>query len=219
MLISDLVMRRHAVGARAAFVVAFVLASIAASPAGAQDAAVPMPKSPTPELINGIIDSTRTDNPPRFCWENQIRDEDGNWADAGEHAIDLDSFRHGRLDFGPDFTETNIMLDWPYEGYHRLHRVPCPEPVGMRAAGGNEGYTYMHGIGGELYEARLDSMVRDPETRSHLLKVLDAQCHHSNGGADFLGGVSIGVGVGAEDHGHDEDHRRGPDGPAPTPGD
>jgi len=87
-----------------------------------------------PVLVNSIIDSSKTDNPPRFCWKFQVSDDGRNWLDTRiddpdwQEPLPLDLFTGGHLDFGSDFTETNIVASGPHGEPIRLHRVPCTEP-------------------------------------------------------------------------------------------
>jgi hypothetical protein len=87
-------------------------------------------------LVESIVDSSKTDNPQRFCWVLQTIDPDDGSV-HGEVSINnhqdaniLDSFKSGTLTFGDGAnfpSETNI--DAPHkanEDFYRLHRVACP---------------------------------------------------------------------------------------------
>jgi len=170
-------------------------------------------------LVDSIITSTKTDKPPRFCWVSQYistsGDNKGEWVDRYEDSAQryLEDFRGGHLDFGPNFDETNIVVDhWGLDhGKIRLHRVPCPPPEHSMRRGDP--------VGDELLAARLDALVDDPETRAQLTRLLGH--HHDDGLLDHVTiGVGIGVGGGHDDRGghHGGDRRDRPAGTA-APGD
>lgn len=173
---------------RAALLLGVVALTGAAAPAAAQTV-----------LVNSIIDSTKTDNPPRFCWNQQYVNDKGEWVDALPGS--LDDFRNGHLDFGPNFDETNIVVDhWGIaQRPIRLQRIKCPPPAppehGMMPGG--------TGLDGEMLAVRLEALIDDPDTRAQL-EALDK--HRRHGG--LFDNVSVGIGVGVEagggDHGHDD---------------
>ncbi len=170
---------------RAALLLGVVALTGAAAPAAAQTV-----------LVNSIIDSTKTDNPQRFCWNRQYVNDRGEWTDGG--AMNLDNFRGGHLDFGPNFDETNIVVDhWGVARRAiRLQRIPCPPPVpehGMMPGG--------TGLDGQMLAVRLEALIQDPDTRGQL-EALDK--HRSHGGLFDNVSFGIGVGAGGGDGGHDD---------------
>jgi len=179
-------------------------------------------------LVNSIIDSTKTDKPPRFCWKAQ------HVSDSGIMNVDLpsgfisgpnvtlDSFRAGHLDFGPDMTETNIVIPAPDSGplagpgVIKLHRVPCPEPVASCSGPNDPSRCGM--INAELLDARLVAIVNDPPLRARISQLMSAQpgpqcqCQPGSGppsGAGFgFGGFGSFGGFGGEQDKSKEPARR-----------
>jgi hypothetical protein len=187
--------------------------------AGAQTA-------PAPTLVDSIITSTQTDKPPRFCWVQQysrtLAREPAVWQPIEEtkaRAFDLDEFRGGDLDFGTDFTETNIVVPHPIggeRGVWRLHRVACPQPVAV-CPGGDPYRSWCAMAQQKLLQARfmaMATMLTNPALRDQIYKSLqDGPPPKRKTG--FLGGlfnhVTVGVSAGG-DHGGARDSGR-PDKP------
>jgi hypothetical protein len=173
-------------------------------------------------LVDSIITSTNTDNPPRFCWVQQYNNTKGRdpaaWQPIEEtkaRAFDLDEFRDGNLDFGPDFAETNILVLHPngLQAAWRLHRVPCPQPAAV--CPGNDHGSWCRMMTDKLLQARfiaIATILTNPALRDQISKSLgDESASPPVRKHKFLGGilshVTVGVGVGgSSDHGGHRDN-------------
>lgn len=137
----------------------------------------------SPVLVNSIIDSSKTDRPPRFCWQALHIVEPGGLVvkmslpftlgsspgGTTPPQLTLDLWRGGHLDFGSDMTETNIDIpvppNHPPGGIWRLHRIPCPEPVANCTGG-------CGAINEQLLDARLVAIVNVPMLRARLSQLM-----------------------------------------------
>src|SRR5258706_16306354 len=69
--------------------------------AGGLALSLPAPARAGTVLVESIIDSTKTDNPPRFCWQEQVGDG-GGWCPVAGN--DPKEYRDGHRGCGADFT-------------------------------------------------------------------------------------------------------------------